>query len=140
MRRTIIPYNRKLIERARYMRNHPTPSERALWQSLKGKQLCGYDFHRQKTLGNFIVDFYCCELFLAVEVDGPIHNYQRDRDRDRQEAIENMGVRFLRFTDRDVLERIDKVVATIVRWIEEHGAHPSRPDSSGTRSHPSQEG
>lgn len=58
MRRKIIPYNPQLKEKARYLRNNSTFTEIMLWNYLKGKQLKGYDFHRQKPLGNFIVDFF----------------------------------------------------------------------------------
>lgn len=71
--RKIIPYNPILKKRAQDLRNNSTPSEIRLWIHLKGKQLCGYDFHRQKPLDNFIVDFYCNELMLAIELDGYSH-------------------------------------------------------------------
>jgi very-short-patch-repair endonuclease len=67
-RRKIIPYNPKLKEYARQLRNNSTRSEIILWKYLKGKQMLGYDFHRQKPIDNYIVDFFCSELMLAIEL------------------------------------------------------------------------
>ncbi len=72
-KRKIIPYNPKLKELARQLRNNSTKSEIILWLKLKGKQVYGYDFHRQKPIDNFILDFFCNELTLAIEVDGYSH-------------------------------------------------------------------
>lgn len=73
-RRKIIPYNPALKEKARELRNNSTISEIFLWQFLKGKQMLGYDFHRQKPLDEYIVDFFCNELMLAIEIDGESHS------------------------------------------------------------------
>ena len=73
MKRKIIPYDPKLKELARQLRNNSTYTEIMLWNCLKNKQMKGYDFHRQKPLYNSIVDFFCNELMLAIEVDGESH-------------------------------------------------------------------
>ncbi|MEX0360394.1 MAG: endonuclease domain-containing protein, partial [Allomuricauda sp.] len=65
-RRKIIPYNPKLKELARQLRNNSTKAEIILWQKLKRKQLHGYDFHRQKPIDNYILDFFCHELMLGI--------------------------------------------------------------------------
>jgi hypothetical protein len=62
------PYNKALVAKARYLRNHSTLSEILLWKHLKGKQMLGYDFDRQKTIDNFIVDFFCNELQLIIRL------------------------------------------------------------------------
>jgi very-short-patch-repair endonuclease len=67
MRRKIIPYNHKLKQLARNLRNNSTLAEVLLWRELKGKQVRGYDFHRQKPIDKYIVDFYCPDLLLAIE-------------------------------------------------------------------------
>ncbi len=72
-KRKIIPYNPNLKELARKLRNNSTKAEIILWLKLKGKQMYGYDFHRQKPLDNYIADFFCHELMLAIEVDGYSH-------------------------------------------------------------------
>ena len=76
MKNPIIPYNKDLVERARYLRKNSSPGEIELWLGLKKKQILGYDFDRQKPIDNFIVDFYCKELKLAIEVDGNSHDYK----------------------------------------------------------------
>jgi len=68
-----LQYNPKLKEFARRLRNNSTYAEIRLWQKLNKKQLKGYDFHRQKPIDNFIVDFFCHELMLAIEIDGVSH-------------------------------------------------------------------
>ena len=116
----IIPYNPKLKERARYLRNNSTLSEVLLWKHLKGKQMCGYDFHRQKPIDNYIVDFFCRELMLAIEIDGQSHNGRFEQDERRQARLESLGVRFLRFQDEDVKSNVDAVAMVIEKWISEH--------------------
>ena len=120
MRRKIIPYNPRLTEYARDFRNNPTPSEAFLWQRLKGKRVCGFDFHRQKPLGYYIVDFFCNELMLAIEIDGSVHNddYNKIKDAQRQDRLEDLGVHFLRFSASDVMNNVDEVLEVITGWIE----------------------
>jgi len=77
----------------------------------------GYDFDRQKPADNYIVDFFCNELMLAIEIDGDTHNYKIERDIKRQKSLEASGIRFLRFTDKDVKENIEGVVMMIGEWI-----------------------
>ena len=117
MRRKIIPYNHSLKEKARQLRNDSTTSEIKLWKFLKGKQMCGYDFHRQKPLDNYIVDFFCNELMLAIEIDGISHEGRENYDKKRQEKLESRGIRFLRFDDNDVFYNIEKVLDAIEKWI-----------------------
>jgi len=74
MKKRIIPYNSKIKELARRLRTNGTLSEVLLWKPLKGKQLLSYDFDRQKARGDYIVDFFCNELMLAIEIDGATHN------------------------------------------------------------------
>lgn len=121
MRRIIIPYNPQLKLRAREFRNNPTPAEKRLWIRLKGRQVRGHDFHRQRPIGRFIVDFYCSELLLAIELDGGIHDETKLRDGERQQWIENRGVRFIRFTNKEVFDDINGVIDDIARWIDEYG-------------------
>ncbi len=78
-----------------------------LWNKLKRKRLLGYDFDRQRPIDEYIVDFYCEDLMLAIEVDGETHNRPLAdvRDQRRQRRLESLGVRFLRFTDLEVDRR-----------------------------------
>ena len=118
--RKIIPYDPKLKEIARKLRRNCTKSEALLWRYLKGKQRLGFDFHRQRPIDNYIVDFYCSELMLAIELDGATHDFKVGDDVNRQERLELLGVRFLRFKDADVIDNIQGVVLVIDNWIEEH--------------------
>ena len=120
MRRKIIPYNPKLKELARQLRNSSTLSEVLLWKVLKGKQMRGYDFHRQKPIDKYIVDFYCHDLFLAIEIDGVSHFGKAEYDEQRQSRLESLGVHFLRFADSDVKTNLDSVIGAIEQWIDSH--------------------
>jgi very-short-patch-repair endonuclease len=93
-RRAIISYNPKLKELSRKLRNDSTLSEVLLWQHLKGKQMLGYDFHRQKPIDNYIVDFFCNELMLAIEIDGVSHDFEGVyvKDMTREQRLERVGV------------------------------------------------
>ena len=96
----------------REMRKHPTPAEEALWHRLRGEQL-GIKFRRQHSIDRFIVDFYAREPRLIIEVDGPIHETQKEYDSLRQSMLEELGYRVLRFTNDQVLQNIEQVIATI---------------------------
>jgi very-short-patch-repair endonuclease len=96
---------------ARDMRNNPTRAERALWQRLKGRQVKGLRFRRQHSIDRFIVDFYCAEARLVIEVDGPSHAGPT-YDAERQDCLEALG---LRVTDAEVLVEIDAVIARIAQ-------------------------
>lgn len=107
----------------RGMRARATPTEDALWQRLRNRQLAGAKFRRQHPVDHFIVDFYCAEAALAIEVDGGIHNQTREADALRQAYLEGLGLRFLRFTNDEVLNEIERVLAIIAV----HVTNPSSP-------------
>jgi len=94
-----------------------TLAEVLLWKRLKGKQLCGYDFDRQKPLGWRIADFYCKELALAVDVDGSVHDHTREQDERRHKEIEALGVTHLRFWNYDAKNDMGSVLKRIEDWI-----------------------
>jgi very-short-patch-repair endonuclease len=120
-RREIIDYEQYLKELARKLRQNMTLSEVLLWQRLKRKQMRGYDFDRQRPIDQYIVDFYCKDLKLAIEIDGSSHDGEEAKINDdiRQERLESLGVRFLRFTDADVKRNMEMVVVLIELWIDE---------------------
>jgi len=97
-----------------------TPAERILWERLRNKRCNGYRFRRQYGIGAFIVDFYCPSLSLAIEVDGSIHNETAvgQYDRWRQKWIESVGIRVIRFTNEEVMHRIDSVLERIIAAAE----------------------
>lgn len=120
-RRKIIPYNPKLKEFARKLRNNSTFTEIMVWNYLKKKQLRGYDFDRQKPIDNFIVDFYCKDLQLAIEIDGESHYGNPEKDKMKDKRLNELGVTVLRFDDMDVVHQLDKVIEKIEKWIDENG-------------------
>ncbi len=120
----LIPYDKKLKARARYLRNHSTLAEVLLWNQLKDRQIRGYQFLRQKPLDHYIVDFYCKDLMLAIEIDGVSHNQKIGYDARRQRRLESFGIRFLRFQDSEVLQNLAGVVAVIDACIEELEGRP----------------
>ncbi len=119
-RRNIIPYNPALKAKARELRNNSTKSEILLWQFLKNKKMSGYDFHRQKPLDEYIVDFFCNELMLAIEIDGESHFGKEKYDESRQKTLENLGIRFLRFKDTEIIYNLDDVLKKIENWIKQN--------------------
>lgn len=120
--RDIIPYNPKLVELAKQLRQNMTLSEVLLWQEIKGKQL-GVQFSRQIPVNEYIVDFYCKNLRLAIEIDGYTHTWegQLQKDEVRQKRLESLGIRFLRFDDLDVKKNIRWVVNSIMERVVELG-------------------
>lgn len=119
-RKKIIPYNPKLKEYARKLRNNSTFTEIMVWNYLKGKQIRGYDFDRQKPIDNYIVDFYCKDLFLAIEIDGESHYGNTERDIKKDKRLNELGVTVLRFDDMEVIYQLDEVIRKIEKWIDEH--------------------
>ena len=77
-------------------------------------------FHRQKPLSHFIVDFFCSELMLAIEVDGVSHDGMNKKDEARQKRLEDSGVRFLRFTDDEIATSTEETLQKIEKWIDEN--------------------
>jgi len=108
-----IYYNPGLKEKARSLRKKGTKAETLLWLCLKGRKIRGFQFTRQKPIGNYIVDFFCPKLRLAIEIDGISHDDKLEYDRIRQQSIEAQGVRFLRFYDDDVKSNLEDVVQAI---------------------------
>lgn len=102
-----------LLKRAKEMRKNPTKAEAKLWEELRGKRL-GYKFRRQHPIDNYIVDFICLEKKLIIEVDGKIHEYQLEKDEERELLLkEKKGYKILRFTNLEVLNDVQAVIAKI---------------------------
>jgi len=122
MQRKILLYNPILKELAKQLRKNMTLSEVLLWNELKNKKLLKMDFDRQRPILNYIVDFYCKDLMLAIEIDGDSHNEKYEQDRKRQKELEDVGVRFLRFDDLEVKKNMDNVLREIENWIITEGS------------------
>lgn len=105
----------KIRMRARALRKAPTPAEARLWEALRNRKLGGFKFRRQHPIGRAIADFYCAEVRLVVEVDGGVHNVQREYDEARTEMLQSRGYTVIRFTNREVLENLDAVTAKILK-------------------------
>ena len=112
-----LKYNPKLKRVARMLRKNSTLSEVLLWNELKGKKLMGIDFHRQKPIGNYIVDFFSPELRLVIEIDGITHAYKQEQDMKRQKILESIPLTVLRFQDSDVRKNLNAVVEVINDWM-----------------------
>ena len=109
------PYGRTLKEPARLLRANMTDAEQVLWQRIRRKQLRNVQFYRQKPLLSFIVDFYCPAAKLVIELDGSQHYEEAHqiKDRLRDEALGKIGLRVLRFDNRQVLLETEAVLAVI---------------------------
>ena len=121
MRRKIIPYNPKLKKYARELRKNSTFTEILIWNYLNKNQLLGYDFDRQRPIDNYIVDFYCKDLMLAIEIDGESHCGNEEKDKKRDKRLNKLGVTVLRFDDLEVRHNTEKVLGKIELWIKENG-------------------
>ena len=113
----IVPYEHYLLKYARDNRKNLNYTERIMWNILKNKQFMGYDFHRQKPVLRYIVDFFCYDLMLAIEVDGLSHLNDGKEAADRQSSIEALGISFLRFDAKDLLIRAGKIHRALESWI-----------------------
>lgn len=119
MRNKIIPYSPHLKEYARQLRTNSTLSEVLLWNNIKNKSY-GVQFHRQVPLLHYIVDFYCHELMLAIEIDGDSHQFKYEYDAKRQGALEKRGVTFLFFSDYDIKHNMFSVLVTLEQTLNNY--------------------
>ena len=115
------PYRATLQAPARLLRRNMTDAEQVLWQKVRRKQIGGVQFYRQKPLLSYVVDFYCPAAKLVVELDGCQH-YEPEhqlKDRLRDEALAQLGLRVLRFDDRQVLLETEAVLVVIDAAVRE---------------------
>jgi very-short-patch-repair endonuclease len=102
-----------MTEVARQFWKKPTPSENILWQAIRSRKLAGRKFRRQQPIGAFVVDFFCSSEQLIVEVDGGIHEFQRQYDQQRQELLELLNLKVVRITSEQVEQELDSVLFMI---------------------------
>lgn len=109
----------EILKRCRQLRTSQTPAEVKLWTCLRNRQLFGLKFRRQHPIGKFIVDFYCHEANLAIELDGGGHtdSAQVKYDKERTESLEAEGVKVLRFWNTDVFKNLKGVIEAIAEAI-----------------------
>ncbi len=109
-------------EKQRRLRNDMPAAEAVVWSRLRRKQVCGCKFRSQYNVGSYVLDFYCPALKLTVEINGDSHFVAdaNDYDQQRQAFIESFGIRFLRFTNKQVYENLEGVLQTIY-WVAQGG-------------------
>ena len=118
----VSPFNKKELKSLRQnLRNNMPPAEKILWSKLKGKQLEKYKFRRQHSIDQFILDFYCPQAELAIEIDGDSHydTGKSEYDVERSRKIESYGIKIIRFTNKDVYDSLDGVVDQILKELKE---------------------
>lgn len=108
-----------IIELAKDLRNNMTASEEHLWSALRMKQIGGYKFRCQHPLYRYVLDFYCHEKRLAIEIDGKIHDSRQEYDKYRDEFLQSIGIYTLRIKDEDVLNNMEIVIEMIKRKLSE---------------------
>ncbi|MDP1607630.1 MAG: endonuclease domain-containing protein, partial [Rhodocyclaceae bacterium] len=105
-----LPYDKNLTALARENRKNPTAAESLIWNKvLRSRQFLRYKFLRQKPIGGYIVDFYCSELHLVIEIDGESHAQQVDYDVERTHFLNSLGLTVFRYTNQDVLQNLAEV-------------------------------
>jgi very-short-patch-repair endonuclease len=107
----------RINSHAKRLRRDATDAERRLWYRLRNRQLGGFKFRRQETIGRCVADFACAECRLVVEADGGQHSH--DADRERTAYLNSLGWEVLRFWNSDILQNMDGVLETILRACEE---------------------
>lgn len=100
------------LQRAKELRREMTPAEKILWEELRANKL-GVHFRRQQVIAGFIVDFYCHRAWLVVEVDGDVHDLQKEEDERREKVLREMGLRIVRFGNDEVMRNLSTVVGMI---------------------------
>ena len=100
---------------SRKLRNNMTECEKMLWEKISKKQLNGLKFRRQFPVGRYIADFYNHEKKLIIEVDGSVHNEQKEYDKNREKYLEASGYTIIRFTNDEIVNNIDLVIEKISR-------------------------
>jgi very-short-patch-repair endonuclease len=115
----MIPYNKNLKQAARNLRRNMTEAERLLWSRIRRKQVKGYQFYRQKNIGNYIVDFYCPGAKLIIEADGTHHGFsgKQASDEVRDRFMEKLGFTVMRFSNLEILEETDSVIQKIYDFL-----------------------
>jgi len=111
----MLRYDGHLKKYSRRLRKGMTDAEKLLWSKIRGKQLSGFQVYRQKPIGRFVVDFYCPNANLVIELDVGQHYSEEMRGRDglRDNYMRSLGLRVLRFSDREVLENLTAVLEKI---------------------------
>jgi very-short-patch-repair endonuclease len=125
-----LKYNSQLTQFSRENRNKPTKMELLLWNMVLSKSKTGYPFLRQKVIGNYIVDFYCPKLLLAIEVDGASHNNKEDLDWKREEELKRLGLEIIHYEDEIIKTQLQTVYCDLVLKLKERELQLDQPNPS----------
>ena len=129
-KRTFLPYNKKLIALARENRKNPTPAEIKIWSEvLRMRQFAAFKFLRQKPIDSYIVDFYCSELRLVIEIDGGSHAESSAYDTRRTSLLQSFGLTVVRYTNSEIMQNIEGVYDDLCKQTET--STPLSPPLSG---------
>ncbi|MCY3956072.1 MAG: DUF559 domain-containing protein [Nitrospira sp.] len=124
-----IPYDKALTDKARENRKNPTPAEKRLWlEVLQNKRLGTFKFIRQKPVDHYIVDFYCSELMLAIEIDGDTHAERQQYDATRTQRLNKLGIEVFRYPNTEILNNLEGVYEDLLKRVAERTTLD--PDSS----------
>jgi very-short-patch-repair endonuclease len=120
VKNTIIgqPITREKMERAKQLRRQMTPAEKALWARIHGNRLGGFHFRRQQVIDGFSVDFYCHACALVVEIDGDVHELQKESDARREAHLRLRGFQVVRFRNEEILYRLDRICEKLLDMCE----------------------
>ncbi len=129
--RGVFKYNPKLTERARELRKNSTQTEKKIWDGFLKDRPGGYKFLRQKPIGNYILDFYCSELLLAVEIDGDIHETRKEYDAERDNFLNKCGIKVIRVSNTDVENNFETVKQNIMALVSSASLNSDLPLSWG---------
>ena len=115
-----VPYNKTLTDKARQNRKNPTPAERKLWfEVLRHERFNQLKFTRQKPLGDYIVDFYCAERMLAIEIDGDSHDARQQQDDTRTRRLNALGIEVVRYTNAEIMNNLEGVFQNLLKRVTE---------------------
>jgi len=128
-----LPYNPNLVEKAKELRKAGNLSEVLLWKQLSKKKFKNYDFDRQKIIGNYIVDFYCIDCGVVIEIDGSTHNEKGEYDQKRDAYLEGLDLSVIHILATDVLNKLSDVMV----MLHNHPALSAPFNHPGAPRHPS---
>jgi very-short-patch-repair endonuclease len=129
-----------LLQRARGMRQESAPAEQRLWSALRSRQLGGFKFRRQQTIGNFIADFYCAECRLIVELDGDSHSERQVYDEKRSKWLEMEDYAIVRYVNTDVFENLTNLLSDLLKLCESRNPHRIERGGGGAAPTPPRQG
>ena len=112
-----LPFNPKLKDRARALRKAGNLAEVLLWNQIKGNQLLGLDFDRQKIIGHYIVDFYCAQQRVVIEVDGNSHDDKQEYDAQRDAYLMGLGLFVIHVSDNDVKSNLNNIMKMLLNHV-----------------------